>query len=92
VGRLHEGLRDITDGLTSGEQVVVSGLQRVRPGGQVQPKMVEMPIVGQPRGSQTGGGAASIASGASPPTKEPATSALTSLKKPPDDEQPAATK
>jgi RND family efflux transporter MFP subunit len=44
VGRLHDGLRVITDGLKPGEKVVVSGLQRVRPGIQVNPKLVDMPM------------------------------------------------
>jgi RND family efflux transporter MFP subunit len=40
VGRLHDGLRVITEGLSPGERVVVSGLQRVRPGIKVNPKPV----------------------------------------------------
>ncbi len=44
VGRLHNGLRAITDGLQPGQRVVVSGLQRVRPGAQVTPQVVEMPM------------------------------------------------
>lgn len=44
VGRLHNGLRAITEGLQPGQRVVVSGLQRVRPGAQVAPKLVEMPV------------------------------------------------
>jgi RND family efflux transporter MFP subunit len=42
VGRLHDGLRVIRDGLKPGERVVVSGLQRVRPNAEVAPKAVEM--------------------------------------------------
>jgi len=42
-GALHDGLREITDGLKSGEHVVVNGLQQVRPGIKVEPKLVEMP-------------------------------------------------
>jgi RND family efflux transporter MFP subunit len=45
VGRLHDGLRVITDGLVPAEKVVVSGLQRVRPGIEVSPKLVDMPVV-----------------------------------------------
>jgi RND family efflux transporter MFP subunit len=45
VGRLHEGLRVITDGLQKNEKIVVSGLQRVHPGGKVSPKVVDMPVV-----------------------------------------------
>jgi RND family efflux transporter MFP subunit len=44
IGRLHHGLRAITEGLKPGQRVIVSGLQRVRPGAQVAPKVVEMPI------------------------------------------------
>ncbi|HTU18463.1 MAG TPA: efflux RND transporter periplasmic adaptor subunit [Gemmataceae bacterium] len=43
VGALHEGLREITDGLKPGERVIVNGLQQVRPGVTVEPKLVEMP-------------------------------------------------
>jgi RND family efflux transporter MFP subunit len=38
VGSLHGGLRVVTDGLSPGERVIVSGLQRVRPGAPVDPK------------------------------------------------------
>lgn len=43
VGTLHEGLREITDGLKPGERVIVNGLQQVRPGITVEPKLVDMP-------------------------------------------------
>jgi RND family efflux transporter MFP subunit len=46
VGSLHDGMRVIEQGLAVGDRVVVSGLQRVRPGATVDPKPVEMPIVG----------------------------------------------
>jgi RND family efflux transporter MFP subunit len=42
-GALHDGLREITDGLKPGERVVVNGLQQVRPGATVEPTLVEMP-------------------------------------------------
>jgi RND family efflux transporter MFP subunit len=42
VGRLHHGLRAVRDGLKPGERVVVSGLQRVRPGGEVIAKPIDM--------------------------------------------------
>ena len=42
-GALHDGLREITDGLKPGERVVVNGLQQVRPGMTVEPKIVQMP-------------------------------------------------
>jgi multidrug efflux pump subunit AcrA (membrane-fusion protein) len=41
VGSLHEGLRVVTEGLELGERIIVSGLQRVRPGMPVEPKMTE---------------------------------------------------
>jgi RND family efflux transporter MFP subunit len=43
LGALHDGLREITDGLKPGERVVVNGLQQVRPGLTVEPRLVEMP-------------------------------------------------
>src|SRR5262249_10883605 len=43
LGALHDGLREITDGLTPGERVIVNGLQQVRPGLTVEPKLVDMP-------------------------------------------------
>ncbi|MBV8610622.1 MAG: efflux RND transporter periplasmic adaptor subunit [Singulisphaera sp.] len=43
LGALHDGLREITDGLKPGERVIVSGLQQVRPGITVEPKLVDMP-------------------------------------------------
>jgi membrane fusion protein, multidrug efflux system len=44
LGALHDGLREITDGLKPGEQVIVNGLQQVRPGVTVEPKLVDMPV------------------------------------------------
>jgi RND family efflux transporter MFP subunit len=46
VGALHDGLRAIEDGLKAGERVVVNGLQLVRPGLTVEPKLVDMPTSG----------------------------------------------
>jgi RND family efflux transporter MFP subunit len=46
IGALHDGLRAIEDGLKPGEQVIVSGIQQVRPGVTVEPKLVDMPAVG----------------------------------------------
>jgi RND family efflux transporter MFP subunit len=43
LGGLHNGLREITDGLKPGERVIVNGLQQVRPGIIVEPKLVDMP-------------------------------------------------
>jgi membrane fusion protein, multidrug efflux system len=42
LGRMTEGLRVVRDGLQQGDVIVVSGLQRVRPGASVAPKMVSM--------------------------------------------------
>ena len=45
VGKLHEGLRVISAGLEPNERVVVTGLQRVVPGGKVEAKLIEIPHV-----------------------------------------------
>ncbi|SPC16481.1 efflux RND transporter periplasmic adaptor subunit [Cupriavidus taiwanensis] len=42
LGPNHDGLRVIRKGLKPGENIVVNGLQRVRPGDTVQPKAVAM--------------------------------------------------
>lgn len=42
LGPLEEGLRVIEEGLTDDAQVIVDGLQRVRPGATVTPKTIEM--------------------------------------------------
>lgn len=39
VGKLHNGQRVVLKGLAAGERVVVSGLQRVRPGAEVSAKL-----------------------------------------------------
>jgi RND family efflux transporter MFP subunit len=43
LGALHDGLREITDGLEPGDRVIVNGLQQVRPGVIVEPNLVDMP-------------------------------------------------
>ena len=43
LGANHDGLRVIESGLSQDDHVIVNGLQRVRPGVTVDPKMVEMP-------------------------------------------------
>jgi len=43
VGQELEGLRVIKDGLAEGERVIVSGMQRVRPGTEVEVKMQPRP-------------------------------------------------
>jgi RND family efflux transporter MFP subunit len=45
IGRLHDGYRAIREGLKPGEMVVVSGMQRIRPGATVTPKSVPMPTL-----------------------------------------------
>jgi membrane fusion protein, multidrug efflux system len=42
LGSAVNGLRVIKDGLVAGDQVIVNGLQRVRPGVSVEPKLVPM--------------------------------------------------
>ena len=42
-GAMHNGLREIADGLAPGDHVVVSGVAQVRPGIKVEPKVVDMP-------------------------------------------------
>jgi RND family efflux transporter MFP subunit len=44
LGRLHDGLREIVSGVKSDEQVVVDGIQRVRGGVTVAPRLVDMPV------------------------------------------------
>jgi RND family efflux transporter MFP subunit len=48
VGKLQNGRRVVLKGLSADEQVVVSGLQRVRPGAVVQPKMAAAAPVQRP--------------------------------------------
>jgi RND family efflux transporter MFP subunit len=43
LGALHVGLREVADGLMLGERVIVNGLQQVRLGVTVEPKLVPMP-------------------------------------------------
>ncbi len=40
---LHDGLRVIEDGVQPGDRVIVNGIQQVRPGMTVEPKLVDMP-------------------------------------------------
>ncbi|MBO6518514.1 MAG: efflux RND transporter periplasmic adaptor subunit [Rhodospirillales bacterium] len=42
LGAVADGLRIVTSGLNAGDRVIVSGLQRVRPGAQVKPEAVSM--------------------------------------------------
>jgi RND family efflux transporter MFP subunit len=43
LGALHDGLREITDGIKPGERVIVTGIQQVRTGLTVEPTLVDMP-------------------------------------------------
>jgi RND family efflux transporter MFP subunit len=43
LGALHDGLREIADGLQPGDQVIVNGLQQVQPGMTVNAAQVAMP-------------------------------------------------
>jgi RND family efflux transporter MFP subunit len=52
LGPVIDGLRVVQSGLTAGETVVVNGLQRVRPGAQVQPHHVAMGERGPAEGAQ----------------------------------------
>jgi RND family efflux transporter MFP subunit len=53
LGQMHGGLREVTDGLKSGDRVIINGLQQVRPGVTVEPKLVPMPVpvVRKPNGT-----------------------------------------
>jgi multidrug efflux system membrane fusion protein len=42
LGPVIDGLRVVQSGVSPGETIVVNGLQRVRPGAQVQPQRVAM--------------------------------------------------
>jgi len=44
VGVPQEGLLVIDEGLTTEDRVIVDGLQRIRPGMKVEPKLVDMPV------------------------------------------------
>jgi RND family efflux transporter MFP subunit len=42
LGAVHDGLSEITDGLTAGDRVIVTGLLLIRPGMTVEPKLIDM--------------------------------------------------
>jgi RND family efflux transporter MFP subunit len=44
LGGLQDNLQVITSGLKPKERVVISGLQHVKPGGKVTPKLIPMPV------------------------------------------------
>jgi RND family efflux transporter MFP subunit len=49
LGRVHDSLREIQEGIKVGDRVVVDGIHRIRPGVTVDPKLVEMPVYQDPR-------------------------------------------
>jgi multidrug efflux system membrane fusion protein len=55
IGPISDGLRVFRKGLREGDVVVVSGLQRVRPGSAVTPKRTEMASRSQADGAANGG-------------------------------------
>ncbi|WP_165069970.1 efflux RND transporter periplasmic adaptor subunit [Paludisphaera rhizosphaerae] len=62
LGAVHDGLREVESGLTPGERVVVVGLQQIRPGAVVAPKVVEMPALSVEKDSLPAAAAGGIAS------------------------------
>jgi multidrug efflux system membrane fusion protein len=54
LGAAADGLRVVTNGLNAGERVVVNGLQRVRPGALLAPRMVPM-LTDRAEGLASGG-------------------------------------
>lgn len=48
LGPIVDGMRVVREGLAAGERIVVNGLQRVRPGMRVAPRMVAMDSIGAP--------------------------------------------
>jgi membrane fusion protein, multidrug efflux system len=57
LGVFVDGLRRVTSGLGAGERIVVNGLQRVRPGALLAPKLVSMTGSDQAKASPTAAGA-----------------------------------
>lgn len=58
-----DGLRVISEGLQSGEWVVVNGLQRARPGKPVTPQRADMPVLRTGSGASASGPAGAQAAG-----------------------------
>ncbi|MFL6814592.1 MAG: efflux RND transporter periplasmic adaptor subunit [Bradyrhizobium sp.] len=58
LGVFVDGLRRVTNGLAAGERIVVNGLQRVRPGALLDPKLVSMTGTDQAQASPANGVAA----------------------------------
>jgi RND family efflux transporter MFP subunit len=63
LGRLHDGLRVIQEGLKPGELIIVNGIQRARPGLTVTPQRVEVATLGAP---PAGAAAAATAQASTP--------------------------
>jgi len=55
LGPVVDGLRVIRSGLQGGEQIVINGLQRVRPGAKVQPTLAPMEQADSAKVAMTGG-------------------------------------
>jgi RND family efflux transporter MFP subunit len=70
LGRLHDGLRVIQEGLQPGELVIVSGIQRARPGLTVTPQRTEVTAL------SVATAAAPTASEAKDATAQPETSSI----------------
>ena len=66
VGSLNDGLRVIRSGLKQGERVVLSGLQRMRPGMKVTAKEMAMAAKDSPAATGAGAEAQAISPGATP--------------------------
>ena len=75
VGTLNNGLRVVDEGLALGERVVVSGLQRVRPGKEVAPRLMSDVEKVDP---SKAAGAKVASTAATAPAGDPAKAATTS--------------
>jgi multidrug efflux system membrane fusion protein len=53
LGGLQDGLQVISSGLGPKERVVISGMQHVKPGGKVTPKLIPMPVMAETAESPT---------------------------------------
>ena len=69
VGRLDNGQRVIEEGLSANERIIVTGLQRVRPGGKVTPKSAAP--AGTPAGKAAGPSQAGPPDTPTPPAGRP---------------------
>ncbi len=53
LGGIQDGLQVIAKGLAPKERVVISGMQHVKPGGKVTPKLIPMPVMAESAVSPT---------------------------------------